>query len=327
MNIAKYEAYHQWGGDPESRWIRTYEMPFAFVGAGLGTFAAIGTASGFAATAIATAAAIATVATTVGIVLTVVGAITGDNDLMKIGGIVGLAGGIGSIATSALNAGLNLGIGAAASATEAAAAAAPAASSGSSATAQGGLQGAKAAITPAFESGVGQSSGLIGASGGLGSAGTEAATGALGSGITAPVAGVAQQTVSQGLGSNIGTNVGEQATTGGEAFTGSFFDYIKTPKGALELGQIASPAIGGLFQGMSAQENNNAAFDLKQQQIDLNRDEFDFKKEQDARAYANANSPASGSLSVTPWTKPPTTDAQKAMNARRTGEILTGARR
>jgi hypothetical protein len=76
------------------------EMPFFIAPA----IAAIGTAVGIGvgATIAATAVAIGTVAAVAGTAMTVVGAITGDKGLMKIGAIVGLAGaGVGMIAGGA----------------------------------------------------------------------------------------------------------------------------------------------------------------------------------------------------------------------------------
>ena len=52
----------------------------------------------------ATLAVIATAVSEVGIALSVVGAITGNKDLMKIGGFLGLAGGIGSLASAGMDA-------------------------------------------------------------------------------------------------------------------------------------------------------------------------------------------------------------------------------
>ena len=46
----------------------------------------------------ATLAIIATAVSEVGIAMSVVGAVTGSKELMKIGGVLGLAGGIGSLA-------------------------------------------------------------------------------------------------------------------------------------------------------------------------------------------------------------------------------------
>jgi hypothetical protein len=73
-------------------------MPFFIAPA----IAAVGTAVGVGATIAATAVAIGTVAAVAGTAMTVVGAITGDKGLMKIGAIVGLAGaGVGMIAGGA----------------------------------------------------------------------------------------------------------------------------------------------------------------------------------------------------------------------------------
>lgn len=62
--------------------------------------AAIGAAVGTA----ATVAAVAVVVSEVGVALTVIGAVTGDKDLMKLGGVLGLAGGVGGLAAGAFGA-------------------------------------------------------------------------------------------------------------------------------------------------------------------------------------------------------------------------------
>ena len=71
------------------------EMPFAPIA---GAFAAVGAASGVLATTAAVINLAAVAAMYVGVAMTVTGMITGDKDLMKLGAIVGLAGGVGSMA-------------------------------------------------------------------------------------------------------------------------------------------------------------------------------------------------------------------------------------
>jgi hypothetical protein len=74
------------------------EMPFAPIA---GAFAAVGTAAAAGGVLATTAAVLnlaAVAAMYVGVAMTVTGMITGDKDLMKLGAIVGLAGGVGSMA-------------------------------------------------------------------------------------------------------------------------------------------------------------------------------------------------------------------------------------
>jgi hypothetical protein len=74
------------------------EMPF-FIGPAV---LAVGSAVGAAATALAVVNAVAVTAMVAGTAMTVVGAVTGDQDLMKWGAIVGLAGGVGSFAAGGI---------------------------------------------------------------------------------------------------------------------------------------------------------------------------------------------------------------------------------
>lgn len=115
----------------------------AFAGASAGV-AALGVAT----TALGTFAAYATIA---GSVLTGIGAVTGSKDLMKIGGIIGIAGGIGSFASSAGGAAAEAGVIDAAGGEEAAGLSEFAGSGGSQlAEAAGAVPGA--AATPALDS-------------------------------------------------------------------------------------------------------------------------------------------------------------------------------
>jgi hypothetical protein len=82
-------------GNPQLPPFNRKEMPFAPIA---GAFAAVGAASGVLATTLAVANLVAISAMYVGVAMSVTGMITGDKGLMKIGAIVGLAGGIGSLA-------------------------------------------------------------------------------------------------------------------------------------------------------------------------------------------------------------------------------------
>ena len=82
-------------GNPHLPPFNRKEMPFAPIA---GAFAAVGAASGALATAAAVVNLAAVAAMYVGVAMTVTGMITGDKDLMKLGAIVGLAGGVTSLA-------------------------------------------------------------------------------------------------------------------------------------------------------------------------------------------------------------------------------------
>lgn len=82
-------------GNPHLPPFNRREMPFAPIA---GAFAAVGAASGALATAAAVVNLAAVAAVYVGVAMTVTGMVTGDKDLMKLGAIVGLAGGVTSLA-------------------------------------------------------------------------------------------------------------------------------------------------------------------------------------------------------------------------------------
>lgn len=190
------------------------DMPFIIApavgtaAAAIGAAAATTTLATVGAAAVATIGAIGAVATVAGIGMSVVGMITGDQDLMKIGGIVGLAGGVGSIASGlALGAG---GLSAAASADVAAATAANTASFGTT---------GMTALNSAIPSSVG--SGLI-SSANTGAAMTGAANAA-----QAGTAGLSAATNSALSASNVGLNAvsaggaGLSANIAGSALSGA----------------------------------------------------------------------------------------------------------
>lgn len=76
--------------------------------AAVGVAAAGATIATVGAAALAVVGAIGAVATVAGLAMTLVGAVTGNKSLMKIGGIVGLAGGVAGLASAGLSAGIGM---------------------------------------------------------------------------------------------------------------------------------------------------------------------------------------------------------------------------
>jgi hypothetical protein len=86
-------------GNPQLPPFNRREMPFAALTA---AFAGVAAASGVMATTLAVVNAVAVVAMYAGAAMTITGMITGDKSLMKMGAIVGLAGGVGSLAAGGI---------------------------------------------------------------------------------------------------------------------------------------------------------------------------------------------------------------------------------
>ncbi len=252
------------------------DMPFIIApaigtaAAAIGAAAATATLATVGAAAVATIGAIGAVATVAGIGMSVVGMITGDKDLMKIGGIVGLAGGVGSIASGlALGAG---GLSAAASADVAAATAANTASFGTT-----GMGALNSAIPSSMGSGLISSANTGAAMTGAanaaqaGTAGLSAATNSAlgasnlglsavstaGEGLSANIAGSALSGVTPSISaatnsalpslsslSPVASNVAS-ATTGG-----SFFDQLLSNPTAMMSGvKMVADGIGNMGNG------------------------------------------------------------------------------
>lgn len=86
-------------GNPHLPPFNRREMPFAPLTA---AFAGVAAASGVMATTLAVVNAVAVVAMYAGAAMTITGMVTGDKSLMKMGAIVGLAGGVGSLAAGGI---------------------------------------------------------------------------------------------------------------------------------------------------------------------------------------------------------------------------------
>lgn len=252
------------------------DMPFIVLPA-IGTAAAAISAATATATlatvgaaAVATIGAIGAVATVAGIGMSVVGMITGDKDLMKIGGIVGLAGGVGSIASGlALGAG---GLSAAASADVTAAANASGANGinaaiGNSLTqvgslpysptvdAVGGTMSNSASAANATTQGLtGQINTMLSSGGanavtaGGQNLSANIANSALngGTGMFSPTVNAVTENTLSSFGSGLAENVGATGGTTG----GSFFDKLMSNPTAMMSGvKMVADGIGNMGNG------------------------------------------------------------------------------
>jgi hypothetical protein len=300
------------------------EFPF-IVGPAIGTIATAVTAGVAAAGgAMAVVGAVSSIAMVAGLAMTVVGAITGDKDLMEIGGYVGLAGGVGGLATSLVGTGT-------AAASAAATAATPAANTGATAAAQGGMTGATeaatAAITPSFASTAPQAAltAAPSAVGGTAQGAFSGGTGLLGKAGGAALESVAQPAVGSGLGSSVGAGIGAdvganvgQSVNAASSYvpsqTGSFFDYIGSPQGIMEVGKVGA----GMIQGMAKQDQLDT-------QNKILQDKIDYEQGVSERQYRNSNVQGRLNLRTRPVTQAERDQAKldQAARARRTAELLT----
>lgn len=307
--LAPYDAF---GGAAYGK----KEMPFA-ISAGIAAGSAM--AAGAAITAAGVAAVVAGTAVAAGLTMTIVGMATGDKELMKIGGYVGLAGGIAGM-------GLNMaGYGASTFAAQEAAAVAantanaiPAAATNAAAGGVSSGAALQSAVTPTFGSmanpvaQTGATMGQIGsgslqatASQALTPAFEAAKTGAMTAGQVAPnILASAPQTITPALSelgataikaaptavSAIGGTTAAGAQSAGTLFDG-LTDFMKTPGGITLLGSTAQ-GIGTAITGSA--------------QNDIYKNKIAFDQQQEAYKMANANAIAPYGMTTTQLT-----DAQR----------------
>ena len=258
-------------------------MPFAAAwAAGMSAAAYIGV-TGVGATIIASASVVATAAMYAGLAMTVVGAITGDKELMTIGGYVGLAGGIGSLAIGA--------VGMIGSAMGTATATVTGTGFNAASTAIPVTQAATTtaiapvAATPAMTAinAAGNATGATvqagtSASNALGAAGNfSTSAGGLSAGNAAMTSQIMPAfntaTASQGVG-NIGAEVGSEVAAKVGANSG-LYDFITSPA-ALQVG-------AGMLTGSLSQDEKNTANKLL-------REKQEYDRMATERGYANASS-------------------------------------
>lgn len=307
--------------------------------AAIGVAAATTTLATVGAAALATVGAIGAIATVAGLAMSVIGMATGNKELSKIGMYVGLAGGVASLATWGVTAGLN----AASSSFEAATSAA------SAAQASSGASGALSGIThagDAYTAGQAAGAGLTNTAGATTGAIAETsnAANAAGALTNAPSEAVANSPTALGgnlnatnsatntLGqtainteSKIATNMSpalpntgvgvvpvqtaplsQQATT-----ASSFFSKLTDNPTALMVG---GQALSGLYQG-NAKKQENA---ITQQQNAYNQGVTSMQ-------INNASHPASWGYTAVPRTAQQKSDAQVATanKAKEMAGILT----
>ena len=211
----------------------------------------------------------------VGTIMTVVGAVTGNKDLMKIGGLMGLVGGIGGLVAGAVG-----------GAATAAGADAAVASAGAQQTADIAAQTATEATASAVtqSSAAGQDLGILG-NGISPTTGINNRSAFVGE-ATQATANAANQTVAtpgiQGPAAQIdvGDAVGRKitasqtvATPGDATKGGNFFsntmDFIKNPSNK-EFVNGGMKLLGGAFQGMNESDQAN-------QRIQFEKDKFNYE--------------------------------------------------
>lgn len=224
-------------------------------------------------------AAVLTAIMEVGVALQVVGAVTGNKTLSKVGGVMSLVGGIGSLANAAFS-----GVGAAAAegasigvADGAAAGADAAVTAGTDAAAGGMVDAAAGAAAgmPAGQSAAEMLGGLTNSQGaGMMTAGTEAATTAASTAV-APATAAAGMPAGQSAADMMGSAISDATPAAAATFdagaigsvaapadTSSFgiqkwFDGLdKATQGKVVSGamQIGGSAVGGLFNGWSEEQ-------------------------------------------------------------------------
>lgn len=285
-NVLYYEPFQAL--DIESRWDKKHSMPFiigpavGFAAAAVGVAAAGATLATVASAALAVVGAIGAIATVAGLAMTVVGAITGDKSLMKIGGIVGLAGGIAGLGSLALSSGLSM------VSTEFAAASAAATTAQTAAGATSGLSG----ITNAVDAGkagasIGESlpANIANQAGGVSTSAADAAFTGTAKSLTADIkaADLANSALANAPTSSIGSGVTDAAKAAETAKNPGFWDSLSKPatNGSNMFTGVANIAGSGLT-AMASQSNTDA-------QRKTAAEAAQYAIAQNARAYANAN--------------------------------------
>lgn len=290
------------------------------LGGALGTLGAAASFGAGAVTAGSLIGAVATVATWVGVGMTVVGAVTGDSDLMKIGGIVGLAGGVVGMGVSAINAGSS----ATAAATESTTGATTATTASKSAADTAFSNASNPAVQEAATQAATQSSPVLTAgANNMASQAFNAAT--PGAGIVGQTANVASPILSAGTEaakSPIITTTDQTVNnikniTKVDNQSSGFFDSLTSPTGT-ELIKVGSSMLQG-----SAQEDMNKDYIKAKQQIWQNK--LDFEKQQYETMMQNANT--QGQMNLTTRAMTPeeiaAAQSQKAKMAKQQAGILT----
>jgi len=300
------------------------EMPFAVIGAavagavstafaaGAGAAVALGaTAGGALATAAGVVSAVATVATWVGAGLTVIGAVTGNTTLMKVGGYIGLAGGITGIAV----AGVNAAVGATAVATTTSTATAAGTEGANAATAAGTQAGTQAGQQAAQQ--LGQQALNRTVETAIPNT-IEGVTGATTNAATNVVQGTGQQAVQQAV-QQVGQSSVENATTQAvnEAGTKGVEGVVDATNKGMSLSDKATSffenvfsndklltVTGEIVKGVAQGNQQDRLMDIEKQKLALDSGLLNLRERQynnelaaQERAYKNANTQGTMNIS------------------------------
>jgi hypothetical protein len=265
--------------DPNNKYDKRKNMPF-IITAGVTAAGALaaGTVAGTAAV-VASVTVAAAVATAASLVMTVVSFATGDKELGKIAGYVGLAGGVMGAGASIASAGVSAAgtVGTQAAKTGA-----------TEATKAGAQSAASQAITPAFQSTAAQAAASQGATGqALGSTASASlgTTGTLGTaGVTAAessIGGISEEAAKTAT--KEGIKQGGEAMQGVQAPSsipetqapsmtktpgnkdGGFFDFLKDNKEIISVGGAVVGAIGDYMGRKDKQATDQAELNFKKE--------------------------------------------------------------
>jgi hypothetical protein len=312
---------------------RKRHMPFgALAGSIIGIGAAVGVTVGATTALVISTIIVAT--TVIGLAMSVAGAVTGNKTLLKIGGIMSLAGGVAGLAVSGLSAAIDVGMfgaEAAASSTTAQAAAIAADSSSSVADVAAAASKADAAAnlaTPnaAVTADAGNLGKFVSSNPSLGSnalvnGGTHVSdltgTGALNAGTGALNAGSSAVKT----GGDIANVVKPVVET--KSFLAETMDFVKSPGGVMLVGNMGKDLLGAPL----AQKQNAQQLGLANQKLDIERADLLLRQQQGQQAIdlqnrqsQNLNTIGQGALGTVPLTPaqqavtPAEVDAQKARN-------------
>lgn len=253
------------------------EMPFAALGTAIaaagtaiGTAAAGATMATVGAAALATVNAVAVAAMYAGVAMTVVGMVTGDKELMKIGGIVGLAGGVGSLAMggiASLAAGSELSFGT--TGIESLNAANAASSAAETTAMSGALANASGAITPELANVGGQvSTQATGVTANLGNAITpNFSTQLTGQAANTGILGASGTQMGTGILNSAAPNLTATGATQAAASSGTFLDKFMaslTPKDYVIGGFSALSGGAQMMQANQASAERQRQYEYQQ---------------------------------------------------------------
>ena len=315
----------QSGGWIEPPFERKRHMPFgALAGSIIGIGAAVGVTVGATTALVISTIIIAT--TVVGLALTVAGAVTGNKTLLKVGGIMSLAGGVASLAVTGLAAAIDVGVfGAEAAASSTAAQAAATAANPASTAAEVAAAASKAdnamTLTDAGQAASKASTSVQG----MYTQATQAANPILtvpsSSGLTGAINTTGTKIVDNAVKPLADVSkVADVSKTGGDSFLSQTMDFLKTPSGVMLAGNLGKDMLAAPL----AQKQNAQNLSLANQKLDIERADLALRQKQTQQSLdlqdnqsKNLNTLGQINLHTTPLTaEQDNQDLKKAKDAR-----------